>query len=149
MGGVFLAVEIDDAIVEQGTEDNQVLAQVGQRRPQVETEHGAHGGPVAGADAQTEPAGGQLIQNLHLLGGHDGMARVGGNDGRSEKNVVGLHGGGGEQGQRVQPGSAGGEPGGLYAGRLSAAHEVQGCFGIGSAGVEADAFGGHGELPRN
>ena len=61
-----------------------------------------------------------------------------------KKDVVGLHGGGSEQGQRVQAGAAGGEPRGLDAGRFSAAHEVQGCFGIGSAGVEANAFGGHG-----
>ena len=44
------------------------------------------------------------------------MPRVGGYDGSSEEDVVSLYGGGREERQGVQPGAAGGEPGGVDAG---------------------------------
>ena len=80
MGGVFLAVKIDRAGMQQRPQDLQVLPQVGQRGAQVETEHGAHGWPVAGADAQPETTGSQLVDHLNLLGGNYRVPRVSGRD---------------------------------------------------------------------
>ena len=102
---------------------------------------------MAGADAEPQPAGRQLVEDLHLLRGDDGMPGIGRDDGRAEDDAVGLHGGGGEEGQGIEAGASGGEPRGLHAGRFRAAHEIERGFGIGGAGMDADPFGGHGE-PR-
>ena len=146
MGGVFLAVKINGAFVQQGAQDVQILPQVGEGRAQAVAEHSAHCGTVAGANAQPQPPGGQLLQNLHLLGDYNGMARVGGDDGGAKEDAVGLDGGGGEQREGVQARSAGGKPGGVDAGGLGAAHQVQGRFGVGGAGVQANSVGGHSDI---
>ena len=102
MGGVFLAVEVNGTFLQQRPQDLQILAQVGERRAQVEAEHGPHGRPVAWTDSDAQPPRRQLVNHLRLLRHHDGMARVGGNNGSTEQDVIRLHGGGGEESQSIQ-----------------------------------------------
>ena len=58
-------------------------------------------------------------------------------------DVVGLDGGGCEEGERIEAGPARGQPGRVDSSGFSPSHQVQGCFGVGSAGVQSDSFGGH------
>ena len=76
----MFSLEVDRPFVQQAAQDLQIFPQVGQRRAQVESEHGAHGRPVAGANAQPETTGSQLVDHLNLLGGNYRVPRVGGCD---------------------------------------------------------------------
>jgi hypothetical protein len=75
--------------------------------------HGPHGWPMAGPQAQSEAAGGELGHDLHLLGHHQRVARESGDDGCSELYPLGACSGGGKHGNAVQTGSAGGHPDGV------------------------------------
>lgn len=111
MGGVVLAVEVDAAVLEDGFEDLEVFAQVGEGGVEWEA-HSFDGGAVAGAYAEAEAAGGELGDDLGLLRHYEGVAGVGGDDGGAEFDVLGEGGGGGKDGDAVGAGAAGGHPGG-------------------------------------
>ena len=114
VGGVVVAVEVHPPALQDGLEDLQVLPQVGQRLVELDA-HGFDGGPVAGADAQPEAAGGKLGHYLRLLRHHQRVPRVGGDDGCSQLDALGQPGGGGEGRHAVGPRPAGGHPGGMDA----------------------------------
>ena len=54
-----------------------------------------------------------------------------------------CHRGRREKGQGVEASAAGGEPGGVRAGRFRAAHEIQRCFGVRRSRVDADPLSRH------
>jgi hypothetical protein len=86
-----------------------------------------------------------LVQHLDLLGDHDWVPRVCGHDRRAEKDLVSLHGGAGEQGEGVEAGASGGQPGRLHPRAFCASHEIKRRFSVWGSRMYAYAFVGHGE----
>ena len=102
MGVILLTVEVCGAFLDQGLHYSQVFTQVGKGFSEVKPEGLIHFRVVTWSNSEAEAAGGQMCDDVCLLGGGNRMAGPGWDDGCAEEDGLGFHSCHGKQGNRVR-----------------------------------------------